>query len=343
MDKTALAFALDILTDGPTPIPSKLGEPSAAEHARLEARMDRAHERAYAWLCASGVQTIGLGFKEVRGEPTDELCVSISVDRKRPRRSLDAPVPRHVKIPGVGPVTTDVVEIGTLRSNSFTGRVRPAMPGVSIGHATVGAGTLGCIVRRRGDPDRRYVLSNSHVLADFGRAAIGDPVFQPGPADQPPSPQTRLGKLAGFVEFEYSSRGYPNLVDAAIARVRPSQVQSTIRQLGLTPSGIVAASRIKLDDYVQRVGRTTNKVVGTVKKTRVKIAKKLPRPGSRYKSRVGFRDQVECAMPSADGDSGGAVLSRSGKLMGLHFMGSRSHSLFNPISFVFEALDLELP
>ncbi|MEM9460706.1 MAG: trypsin-like peptidase domain-containing protein [Myxococcota bacterium] len=323
-------------------MPPKLGKPSAAEHARLEARMERIRERAYAWISANGVQTIGLGFKEVRGELTDELCISISVDRKRPRKSLDAPVPRQVKIPGVGSVTTDVVEIGTLRLNSFTGRVRPAMPGVSIGHANVGSGTLGCVVRRRGDPDSLYVLSNSHVLADSGRADIGDPIFQPGPADKPPSPQTRLGKLADFVEFQYSSQGYPNLVDAAIARVRPDQVRSAIRLTGLIPSGIVAASRIKERDRVLRVGRTTNNVFGTVKKTRVKIAKKLPRPGSRYRSRVGFREQVECAMPAADGDSGAAVLSRSGKLMGLHFMGSASHSLFCPISFVFEALGLEL-
>ncbi len=42
---------------------------------------------------------------------------------------------------------TDVVEIGEVRLLTRTGRVRPAPPGVSIGHPKITAGTFGALVK----------------------------------------------------------------------------------------------------------------------------------------------------------------------------------------------------
>src|SRR2546428_7451149 len=56
---------------------------------------------------------------------------------------------------------------------------RPAPGGVSVGHVRITAGTLGGVVRVGG---RRGVLSNNHVLANFGAARIGGPILQPRPA-----------------------------------------------------------------------------------------------------------------------------------------------------------------
>ena len=54
--------------------------------------------------------------------------------------------------------------------------------GVSVGHPSITAGTLGCLVQ---DAARRhrYILSNNHVLANCNSAALGASILQPGPAD----------------------------------------------------------------------------------------------------------------------------------------------------------------
>src|SRR5207253_1870555 len=94
---------------------------------------------------------------------------------------------------------------------SLRRRVRPLRPGLSIAHPCVTAGTLGGFLRL---PDGRLaVLSNSHVLAASGTAAIGDPVLQPGPADGG-GPADRVATLAAFRRFAVEG---PGLVDAAAA------------------------------------------------------------------------------------------------------------------------------
>jgi hypothetical protein len=49
-----------------------------------------------------------------------------------------------------------------------TQRHRPAFPGCGLGHTDVTVGTFGCLVRKKGDPNNLYILSNSHVLANEG-------------------------------------------------------------------------------------------------------------------------------------------------------------------------------
>jgi V8-like Glu-specific endopeptidase len=57
---------------------------------------------------------------------------------------------------------------------------------------------------------------------------------------------------------------------------------------------------------------------------------------------VGFRDQVLCTRYTSGGDSGAAVLNKRRYLVGLHFAGSASASVFNPVRHVFRALDIKL-
>jgi V8-like Glu-specific endopeptidase len=57
---------------------------------------------------------------------------------------------------------------------------------------------------------------------------------------------------------------------------------------------------------------------------------------------VGFRDQVLCTRYTAGGDSGAAVLNKRRYLVGLHFAGSMSASVFNPVQPVFRSLAIEL-
>src|SRR5205807_3822770 len=54
--------------------------------------------------------------------------------------------------------------------------------------------------------------------------------------------------------------------------------------------------------------------------------------------RVGFRDQVMCEPFTRTGDSGSLVLNSKDEVVGLHFAGSPTMSVFNRIGNVFDAL-----
>ena len=49
-----------------------------------------------------------------------------------------------------------------------------------MGHHAITAGTIGAFIQLDGVT---AVLSNNHVLANENRGALGDAVYQPGPAD----------------------------------------------------------------------------------------------------------------------------------------------------------------
>ena len=57
---------------------------------------------------------------------------------------------------------------------------------------------------------------------------------------------------------------------------------------------------------------------------------------------MGFRDQVLCTRYSAGGDSSWAVLNMKKEVVGLHFAGSASSSIFNRIGHVLDALKIEV-
>jgi hypothetical protein len=58
--------------------------------------------------------------------------------------------------------------------------------------------------------------------------------------------------------------------------------------------------------------------------------------------RFGFRDVVLCNSFTAGGDSGAAVLNMRERIVGLHFAGSVSSSIFCRIGNVLELLAIEV-
>lgn len=140
------------------------------------------------------------------------------VEEKLAKGRCEAPVPPTVALPDLGEVHTDVVEIGPVRAESFRERVRPVLPGCSVGHPDITAGTLGAVVTYKGKPG--HILSNSHVLAASGSATVGDAILQPARDDGGVLPKDRIGSLTAFVPFVFSDEGFPNRVDAAVASVR---------------------------------------------------------------------------------------------------------------------------
>ena len=139
-------------------------------------------------------------------------------------------------------------------------RVRPLRPGLSVGHVDVTAGTLGGFVRRPGGSGL-LVLSNSHVLADSGAAAPGDPVLQPGVADGG-TLADRVAQLAASVPF---SDEPGDLVDAAVAALDAGVPVDPAGYPGGALLGQVAtADEVDPDELVEKVGRTTGHTRGRI-------------------------------------------------------------------------------
>jgi len=315
-------------------------ESVTAGAAASSERIMQIEEEHRPWVCGDGVQALGIGHKITDGVDTGELALRVYVEEKRADRKIDHPVPKRVDAIDDGPITTDVIEIGRLETELFTGTSDPLAPGVGVGNPLDdNVGTLGALVRRRSD-DALALLSNAHVLARDGLSAIGEEVVQPSTRDGGVPGSDRVGRLAGFQPFEFTPTGFPNLVDAAIAELdggRPSARE--IRLLGHAPRGIT--KNVRRGMHVHKVGRTSDLTTAIIQDVHFRLQFRL-RKTARRRERVGFRRQVMCTRFTAPGDSGSLVLSSTGRAVGLHFAGSMTASIFNRIDDVLDALDVDL-
>ncbi len=341
-NEDALLLALEFITEGKRAhVPAALSRETFSTESFVT-ETESMKKRYRPWTQGAGIQGMGIGAKETEGKLDEShVALRVYVKEKKPLSKVKNKVPKKVDVPEVGEVETDVVEIGQVEAEVFTSKLRPAIPGVGLGHTKVSVGTFGCLVRKRNRPNGPlYILSNSHVLANEGFAKAGDNIIQPGRHDGGRSPKDNLAKLTEWVPFDFSSTGYPNLVDAAIARVAPSRVDKAIRLLGVPPAGV--SKTVRRGMFVQKVGRTTDHTTGIIRDVNYRLALRYKRPTGKSEGRVGLRDQVLCSRYTAGGDSGSAVLNRSKRVVGLHFAGSPSTSIFNKIGNVFTLLDLEL-
>jgi hypothetical protein len=193
------------LTDDDTVREHRFAEQRAL-HELCQARADQLMQ-------LPNVVGVGVGSKITAGQDTGRYCLTVLVSSKLPAgylRENDA-IPAEID-----QTPTDVVECGQLstefspwynpRQNRMAS-VRPARPGLSIGHFRVSAGTFGAVVYDR-DTDEPLILSNNHVLANAtdgtdGLAAIGDPILQPGRRDGGEDPRDLLGTLLRFSPLAY--------------------------------------------------------------------------------------------------------------------------------------------
>lgn len=350
----------------------------------LEELVRQAHARhAERLLAYPGVVWVGIGVKKTRGRETGELAVVVGVRQKMPAADL----PRTAIIPARlrhslwalrRQVRTDVVDAGTIRAlTAWTQRWRPVPAGVSIGHFKITAGTLGAFVWRNG---QRMLLSNNHVLALSGEAAMGDAVLQPGPHDGGGLDRDTVARLEAFVPivFDGAAPGLPdqcrvaramvgllnavcrllrsqtryyvfdapaparNYVDAAVAQPLSD---ADLDGRTLDPTGIpaiaapMAIQSATLGLPVRKSGRTTGWTEGRV--TAIQVTVRVQYGEGKTAT---FEDQVviEQAGFSAGGDSGSAITSPDGRLVGLLFAGSEGQTVFNRAERVFEALGLSL-
>lgn len=336
-----ILLALEFLTEGSKAaaiIPQSLSRETFSTQS-FQKHTDAMRKKSRPWTQGTGIQGMGIGEKVTDGkELKNTIALRVYVERKKPKSKVKNLVPAKVNVPAVGQVTTDVLEIGRVQTEVFTDRIRPALPGCGLAHTAVTVGTFGCLVKKKGKRGL-YILSNSHVLADEGLASMGDIIVQPGPMDGGKRGKDTIARLAEWQPFDFSP-GYPNLVDAAIAKVRSKKsVKKTLRILGVKPAGI--SKTVRRGMFVQKVGRTTDYTTGIITDVDFRLQIFYRRPGGGT-GRVGLRDQVLCTRYTDGGDSGSVVLNRSKRIVGLHFAGSTSSSIFNRIENVFSILDIEL-
>lgn len=272
----------------------------------------------------------GIAEKITEGEETGELGLVFYVKHKVARSRLDPDkmVPPVVAAPGGKAVFTDVVEVGEIVPEVNAGKP-PLKSGYSICHFNDTAGTLGGFVKKRG---KLYTLSNSHVLAESGLATVGDTILYPGPADGGKKPADRCGTLAAFTQFVVGN-SFTNKVDAALATIDPALIGSIVPAIlgASTPLKIATPQR---GMRVIKRGRTTGDTESVIRDTDFRIMIGYPNVGI-----VGFTGQVLCDRYTKGGDSGSIVVDKaSGAIVGLHFAGSPTTSVFTPIRTVMDAL-----
>jgi hypothetical protein len=316
-------------------------------------------------LAKPNVVGVGIGYRERKGSPTEELVVIALVERKLPKAGLEPEEMVPIELDGV---FTDVIEVGILRAHQArTNRWRPAPGGVSIGHYQITAGTLGCVVRDVETGDR-LILSNNHVLANINRASLGDPILQPGAFDggqestdtfavlerflgirfkvEPPTCSiaksvawlaNSVAQVAGSKHrlMAYRSEAEAvNRVDAALARpLEGGMVLDEILEIGVV-GGVRPAT---LGMIVRKSGRTSGLTTGQIRVLEATI-------DVDYSGRTArFDDQIITTPMSEPGDSGSLLVAADAlQAVGLLFAGSQQATVYNPIEVVLERLNVTL-
>ena len=217
-----------------------------------------------------------------------------------------------------------------------TSRWPRAVPiGVSTGHPSITAGTLGC---RLTDGINVYALSNNHVYANKNLAFIGDPVIQPGTFDGGSTPGDTIGTLIGFEPIDFS--GGDNTIDAAIA------VSSTALLGNATPSDGYGRPKTKtvspyINQKVKKYGRTTGFTKGQVVALNAVVNVNYSYE-SGWVARFVNQIVISPGSFSAPGDSGSLVVvdgkgkekADDRKPVGLLFAGSSLYTIANPMDAV---------
>jgi hypothetical protein len=303
--------------------------PDIAEAETLSLTTRTHYERVRTIFEEDNIVGAGVARKVSGDERTDQLGIVFYVRQKIPMADLlpDQVLPPVIAARNGRAVFTDVVEIGEIVPQVNIQRDL-LKSGFSVGHKDITAGTLGAIVNKDG---KRYLLSNSHVLANSGLGAIGDAVLFPGPEDGGQQPTDVVAKLSAFKPFEVGA-SFTNTTDAALAEIDGDRLASIDNEIWSAAKPLKIATP-RRDLVVRKRGRTTGDTQSIVRDVDFRILVRYDGVGV-----VGFTGQVLCDSYTAGGDSGAIVVAEaSGAIVGLHFAGSSRGSVFTPIRAVMEA------
>lgn len=325
--------------------------------------------RVWQQLCTlDNVVGVGQGEKIVRGRREGRPVLTVLVKRKlRP-----AALPANMIIPRmIEDYPTDVIEVGEIRLHSErTGVMRPARPGISIGHYRISAGTFGAVVYDR-QSGEKLILSNNHILANLsdgqdGRCVIGDKIWQPAAHDggneastiatlerfvplhrefmKPICPWARrfeagLNSLLRLWQPSYHVQVFRdtekyNLVDCAVARpCNPADINADILEVG----PVAGWKEPQVGMAVKKSGRSSGVTHSTILAMEA-IMKVMLAP----RENALFERQLVCGPMSSPGDSGSLVLTEDNYAVGLLFAGSELATVCNRIDCVCDALQINV-
>jgi hypothetical protein len=217
----------------------------------------------------------------------------------------------------------------------------------SLGPNLMVVGTLSCFVKLPGGTTA--VLSNNHVLAGENRGVKGqDRILQAGNLTF--SSSQHIATLTDFVALDPSpmsarpAKGNVifNAVDAAVAALEKGTefTQGFLPARSLPgPHGVTAP---KIGDQVFKVGRTTGLTQGTITAVGIVVGPIPYEPGNCW-----FNQQFEIVgnqgvLFSDHGDSGSAIVSTTGELVGLLYAGNGTQTYACAIDSVFTAFGCTL-
>lgn len=322
---------------------------------------------AAAAAARSNVHAVGIGPKLAKGSVSPVLCVRLYVVQKLPPSA----VPSDARLPDeIDGVPTDVIEsppafilppvqgaspggplmaAAALPPCSVNRRTkqRPVVPGISVAHDTVTAGTLAALCASTNPEDGGeavFVLSNNHVFADVNKGRKADALWQPGWADGGTGADT-FAKLHRFVPIQLGGT-VPNHVDCAIGELHDGiDYSPAICSIGL----LTGTERATENMMVRKHGRTTGYTEGRVTDVAYDALVGMDHNDSSVVAL--FEDQLRIErmdpFPSfgLGGDSGSLVANKDrNSAVGLYFAGPEdgSYGVANPIEDVVRELQITL-
>jgi hypothetical protein len=299
-----------------------------------------------------GVIGVGLGCKESKRAITEEVSFRVYVRRKKPVSELE----ENALLPSAyRGVSTDVVNsscgVQTSSACEDNSKHSVVIGGITImngrrdGQNRLAGGTLGFLATIDGveGPDNIALVSNRHVLG-VNNARVGDTVYQPD--WNATLPNNSIGKILKLQEIDNYKYTYPGetekeyWIDCATAQINicisscchtncGESFGNWINGLSVNGSDVIAdVARAQVNDVVYKVGRSTRRTKGIVRK----IDHLLP-------GLLGIPDAqnlilIEPLEPdcngllrfSDEGDSGAAIITDQGKLVGiLHTVADQPH------------------
>ncbi|MPQ44966.1 hypothetical protein [Clostridium tarantellae] len=282
---------------------------------------------------------LGLGNKVINGVDTGEPSIHVLVKEKVSIDSLSS----SDKIPkDFLSIKTDVIQTGDFRFSAsdilinLQSKIRPLRPGCSIGVAEgIGAGTIGAIVYDN-DPekkDKKYILTNNHVISGLNEFQAGSIILQPGVGDAGLYSKNAVATLARTVVLNFEdgpSDIVVNYADCAIAEINPGiDVITDIPGIGVIKGTTIPTKEAK----VQKVGKATGYTNGTISSTNVSFAMAMNDGDF-----CTFNDQILVSKMSDIGDSGALLCDFSNNAIGLIFGHGETVTAATPINYVLDYL-----
>ncbi|MGH9875149.1 MAG: hypothetical protein ACRD9S_22060 [Pyrinomonadaceae bacterium] len=268
---------------------------------------------------------------ELRVQRPDGAAYQLAEDfKEKARQEANIEVVPSIEIPSQRAVLNVAGHKG-LTHRKDVNNDEPIHIGLSIGHAEDGAGTLGAFVS---DSDgKECILSNNHVLALMGAAALKDAIYQPGRPDQKfIQARTEIAFLSNYCVINKNAR---DSIDAAVATLKKGVSHESNRiPVGLrfpmegkmirqVESAEHLIDLLRTDSSVCKIGRTTGLTegrVGAVALDNVTVKTSI--------GNVVFDNVIEINWKSnktpfsRPGDSGSLVFTKNGLwAVGLHFAG----------------------